>query len=46
MTKRAYKKPIVSDHGTLTEITAGAKTGNFVDKTFPVNTPIGKITFS
>jgi hypothetical protein len=41
-----YEEPKVTDYGDLTELTAGAADGNFLDKNFPVNTPAGKLTFS
>lgn len=42
----AYEAPAVTDYGDLTEITAGMTTGNFLDKTFPNNTPASELTFS
>jgi hypothetical protein len=46
MMKRSYVKPTVTDHGTLRAITAGTKNGNFLDKSFPTNTPKDQLTFS
>jgi hypothetical protein len=43
---RNYEEPQVKDYGSLTEITAGTHTGNFLDAGFPVNTPRGDLTFS
>jgi hypothetical protein len=41
-----YEKPKVVDYGTLAQLTAGNKNGNFLDATFPVHTPKNKLTFS
>ena len=41
-----YEAPTVVDYGSLAEITAGTLSGDFLDKTFPVNTPRGDLTFS
>jgi hypothetical protein len=41
-----YEKPKVVDYGTLAQLTAGTKNGNFLDATFPVHTPKNKLTFS
>lgn len=41
-----YMKPIVSDYGTLQELTAGQNEGETTDATFPVNTPKKDLTFS
>ena len=41
-----YSRPIISDYGTLAELTAGQMDGNFTDRDFPVNTPRDEITFS
>ncbi len=41
-----YEPPRITDYGDLTEITAGTQDGNFLDRSFPVNTPKGKLTFS
>jgi hypothetical protein len=42
----AYEAPKVTDYGSLTDITAGQVTGGRTDRTFPVGTPVGTITFS
>jgi hypothetical protein len=44
--KTDYEKPKVRDYGDLTQLTAGGTTGNFLDASFPVGTPRGKLTFS
>jgi hypothetical protein len=41
-----YDKPKVRDYGSLEELTAGTKSGNFLDATFPVHTPKSQLTFS
>lgn len=41
-----FEAPAIVDYGDLTELTAGQSTGNFLDQTFPVNTPLGRLTFS
>jgi hypothetical protein len=41
-----YSSPVISDYGTLVELTAGMQDGNFTDRDFPVNTPRDEITFS
>ena len=42
----AYEAPTVTDYGSLTDITAGQVTGARTDRTFPVGTPVGNVTFS
>jgi hypothetical protein len=42
----AYEPPTVEDYGSLTDITAGQVTGGRTDRTFPVGTPVGNVTFS
>jgi hypothetical protein len=44
--KRAYETPRLEVEGNIRELTLGAKTGNFLDATFPAHTPFGKLTFS
>ena len=41
-----YTKPEVADYGDLLDLTAGNKTGNFLDATFPIHTPKKNLTFS
>ena len=41
-----YQKPTLLDYGALAQLTAGTKSGNFLDATFPVHTPKNKLTFS
>jgi hypothetical protein len=41
-----YESPVITDHGTLVELTAGQNDGNFTDRDFPVNTPRDELTFS
>ena len=43
---KQYTKPEISDHGDLTDLTAGLHTGAFTDATFPTHTPMSKLTFS
>ena len=40
-----YEKPKVVDYGDLVELTAGHREGNFLDASFPVNTPKRNLTF-
>ena len=44
--KADYEKPQVRDYGSLEDLTAGARNGNFTDATFPVHTPKSSLTFS
>jgi hypothetical protein len=41
-----YEKPAVTDHGKLTDLTAGQTDGEFTDRAFPVDTPKRDLTFS
>jgi hypothetical protein len=41
-----FEMPTVVDYGDLTELTAGQSSGNFLDQSFPVNTPFSQLTFS
>lgn len=41
-----YEAPSISDHGDLTELTAGKNHGAALDATFPVGTPYGDITLT
>ncbi len=41
-----YETPTIADFGDLVELTAGALSGDFTDKTFPIHTPFRDITFS
>jgi hypothetical protein len=41
-----YETPRIEDHGDLTELTAGASTGELTDAYFPAGTPKGNLTFS
>jgi hypothetical protein len=41
-----YEKPKILDYGTLAQLTAGTKNGQFLDASFPVHTPKNKLTFS
>jgi hypothetical protein len=45
-TQSTYEPPVVTDYGDLTEITAGTHNGEFLDRTFPVNTPKSQLLFS
>jgi hypothetical protein len=40
-----YEKPKVVDYGDLVELTAGRHDGNWLDASFPINTPKRKLTF-
>ena len=42
----AYERPVIEDHGDLTEITAASQTGSQTDASFPAGTPQGDITFT
>lgn len=44
--KVEYEKPTIRDYGDLAQLTAGARTGSFLDATFPVHTPKSSLTFS
>ena len=44
--KKDYSTPVLSVYGDATELTQGHHTGNYTDKTFPVNTPMKDLTFS
>ena len=44
--KRRYRAPHLTVHGSLEAITKGASTGNTLDATFPTGTPFGDLTFS
>ena len=41
-----YEAPSISDHGDLTELTAGKTTGSALDATFPAGTPFEDITLT
>jgi hypothetical protein len=41
-----YVAPEVTDYGKLTDITAGHRPGSVTDRSFPVGTPEGDLTFS
>jgi hypothetical protein len=41
-----YTKPAITDHGSLTELTAGFGSGTHLDATFPTGTKKTKLTFS
>jgi hypothetical protein len=42
----AYQAPKVVDYGTLVQLTAGQKDGDFTDRAFPDHTPKKDLTFS
>ena len=44
--KKAYESPRLVVHGGVEKVTQGLSNGNFLDKTFPVNTPKPQLTFS
>jgi hypothetical protein len=41
-----YEKPAVTDHGKLTDLTAGQTDGERLDRNFPVGTLKRDLTFS
>jgi len=41
-----FEKPQIVDHGDLTDLTAAAGVGNFLDAAFPDGTPRADLTFS
>jgi hypothetical protein len=41
-----YESPELRVEGSVEELTHGADDGNFLDQSFPVNTPRGDLTFS
>lgn len=41
-----YQPPKITDHGTLTELTAGQQNGSQTDRDFPAHTPKQDLTFS
>jgi hypothetical protein len=41
-----YSKPEITDHGSLTELTAGQSSGTQLDATFKTGTPTTQLTFS
>ena len=43
---KQYTKPEISDHGDLTDLTAGLHVGTSLDATFPVHTPKTQLRFS
>ena len=44
--KPAYTKPELVEVGSFEDVTLGNSTGNFLDASFPVNTPFSALTFS
>lgn len=46
MVKRVFSAPSVTDLGSIAALTQGGADGNFLDDTFPTNTPRGQLTFS
>jgi hypothetical protein len=41
-----YEPPVVTDYGSLIDLTAASMTGGVTDRAFPAGTPVGDITFS
>lgn len=41
-----YDAPVVTDYGTLHDLTAGAATGACLDADFPAGTPFDELTFT
>jgi hypothetical protein len=41
-----YEAPKIEDYGDLKDLTAGNKSGQWTDATFPVHTPFKNLTFS
>lgn len=46
MTKKSYETPVVTDHGTLSELTAQTQVGQNLDANFPSGTPLNQVTLS
>jgi hypothetical protein len=46
MEKNIYETPMIEDHGSFEDLTAGSKEGESTDKAFPVHTPKKDLTFS
>jgi hypothetical protein len=44
--REQYESPSLTAHGSIESLTQGASSGNVLDATFPVGTPVGDITFS
>lgn len=44
--KLAYERPLIRSHGSVESITKGGSAGDFLDASFPSNTPRGDLTFS
>jgi hypothetical protein len=41
-----YEPPVVTDYGSLIDLTAASADGTVTDRAFPAGTPKGDITFS
>lgn len=41
-----YEAPTITLLGSVSDLTQGESVGNFLDDTFPVNTPFNQLTFS
>jgi hypothetical protein len=41
-----YEPPVVTDYGSLVDLTAASADGTVTDRAFPAGTPKGDITFS
>lgn len=41
-----YETPVITDYGTLVQLTQASASGAFTDATFPAHTPVGDLTFS
>ena len=41
--KKSYNTPQLVVHGTVAELTQATTVGPVLDKTFPVNTPVGQV---
>jgi hypothetical protein len=41
-----YTPPVVTDYGSLIDLTAASADGTVTDRAFPAGTPKGDITFS
>lgn len=46
MAKRIFSAPSLTDLGSVAALTQGGADGQFLDATFPTNTPRGELTFS
>ncbi len=38
--ERGYEAPLVTDHGTLADLTAAQNQGAYIDGSYPAHTPV------